>query len=233
MKNQKGMTLLELILALSMLSILTVGLSSFASGIGRWSLSGGQDLGMQSDYDHVLSKIEAAAHDFAGNHQNISMKLKIESTPHPKTELQLVAAGSTDQLTFVGGLENGSGYIQIKSTLAGVPKTEVLMSSRAVLPSALSKQIAPAPANLASCLTDFGATNCGYASCLDDGFVQFNDATCNQNAFFPFFEASADGSIIYVSFQNLRTNSTNGLSKKMGVPLTKAIYLNRTVGRQA
>lgn len=243
MKNQKGMTLLELILAMTMLGVVALGMSGFSANLGRWLLMQKQDVGMQQDYDHAFNRVALMVQQFISNHPTYDLRLSFNvAARRSRVEFLVGAPVVTDSLILdaVQTAVGATNTLETTLTEASVAQPTVVMLSTATMRASAFVPAASTVtlANRTTCLSNPTAL-CFNASCGNVTNIDFNSNPCILNSTFPFFQIqnSAFGAILYLSLQAARNNgvggvSLNGLAQKMGTPMTKAIPLNRQVTRR-
>ncbi len=254
-QSRAGMTLLELVLAMTMLAIVTLGTSGFVTGTLRATKMGQQKINMQQDLNFSFRRVEnemlqlqngrdmryqvnfvfGAAGDLT---ETILIKDALANAANPPSvsKITVVYSSAVDETN--PALVN---YMEIQGLLAGGRVERFVVNG--FKPWARLKDYdlngnidAADAAKRTDCLGNFSlcfAAECApyksgsnYQFNFDDPTVVNVSQACLDKSIFPFMELSKDRALLYLSFQPRHPNTRTATHEQKLQGFTKTVALH-------
>lgn len=248
MQKNKGFTLLELLLALGMLGVLALGISSWTQGFFRVQSSSAMRLSNQSDINQVFSAFSKAL-KLADEQKDLEFEQKFNYSAAGVLSMNLnvkdKAVAGVGTFVNLDAIWNPADMSQTRITAvpdAGFAAGENLgFELRNFAPYARLKDYdgysgidAADKTKLENCLAQIAAGQT-LTSCFDPSCGSLNNidvqslppsGDCLKKSVFPFIEFSEDKKILYFSVRPVRYEAVPGTTRKrivQGRGVTKAV----------
>lgn len=230
MRQQRGLSLVELALAMAMLGILAFAGAAISKNTSNLFFRQIKGVSAGELYDHMFAQFN---HDFkmAVRGKKIKWSMTFRSL---SPDMVWVLLSGTDEK---GGRAAGATARFYRSTTSAPFLNSIRFSDdesyetagNGICPDALLKDYDrdgdiddDDKAKKQACLNDF--TTCISSSCLVNNRVNLSDPNCLRENVFPFFEFNENLDVIYLSVRPRRRTNTND-EFVYQEPMTKALYL--------